>query len=241
MDATTIRRLARCLDWARQRRRKAAAQWHLRLDRQTFLPRFAIVGTAGEHDTVRARELCAGGRAGEIVIFDKASVDWGHLADPALRDVFWVPRAQDNLRGRGGRRFQRGRPGNLLRDAPIRLTGPARQPYPVELRRVVALVEVAGQLREMTFLTNTLDWSAPTIADPYRGRGPIERFCKQIEQPLQLAAFLGTSANAVRWQVWTALLTCVLLRFGAWLSQWAHSVTRRFLGTPPQAFLAGLG
>jgi hypothetical protein len=270
VDATTIQLIARCLDWAKHRRRKAAAKCHLRLDLQTFLPRCAIVDTAGEHETRRAHELCAGVRAGEIVIFDKAYVDFAHLADLAMREVFWVTRAKDNLCCRVKRKLQSGVQGNILRDDLIRLTGPARKHYPVELRRVVARVEVDGELREMTFLTNHLEWSAQTIADLYRSRWAIEVFFKQLKQTLQLADFLGNSANAVRWQVWTALLTYVLLRFCAWLSQWAHSFTRlfallrsalwqklelrsllevygtaggggRFLGTPQQAFLAGFG
>jgi DDE family transposase/uncharacterized protein DUF4372 len=270
VDATTIQLIARCLDWAKHRRRKAAAKCHLRLDLQTFLPRFAIVDTAGEHDNLRARELCAGVRAGEIVIFDKAYVDFTHLADLSMREVFWVTRAKDNLRCRVKCKLQHGRHGNILRDDLIRLTGPARKAYPVELRRVVAWVEVDGEMREMTFLTNHLEWSAQTITDLYRCRWEIEVFFKQLKQTLQLADFLGNSANAVRWQVWTALLTYVLLRFCAWLSQWGHSFTRlfallrsalwqklelrsllevygtaggggRFLGTPQQAFLAGFG
>jgi hypothetical protein len=223
VDATTIQLIARCLDWAKHRRRKAAAKCHLRLDLHTFLPRFAIVDTAGEHDNLRARELCAGVRAGEIVIFDKAYLDFAHLADLAMRGVFWVTRAKDNLRCRVVRCH-----GNILRDDLIRLTGPARKHYPVELRRVVARVEVDGELREMTFLTDHLEWSAQTIADLYRCRWAIEVFFKQIKQTLQLADFLGNSANAVRWQVWTALLTYLLLRFCAWLSQWGHSFTRLF-------------
>jgi len=270
VDATTIQLVARCLDWAKHRR-KAAAKCHLRLDLQTFLPRFALVDTAGEHDNLRARELCAGVQAGEIVIFDKAYVDFAHLADLAMREVFWVTRAKDNLQCRVVRKFQHGVHGKILRDDLIVLTsGPSAKAYPVELRRVVALVEVDGQLRTMVFLTNNLEWSAQTIADLYRCRWQIEVFFKQIKQTLQLADFLGNSANAVRWQVWTALLTYVLLRFCAWLSQWAHSCTRlfallrsalwqklelrsllqvygtaegggRFLGTPQQAYLAGFG
>jgi IS4 transposase len=80
----------------------------------------------------------------------------------------------------------------------------------------------------MEFLTNNLEWSAPSIADLYRCRWPIEVFFKQIKQTLQLADFLGTSANAVRWQVWTALLTYLLLRYVAFLSQWGHSFSRLF-------------
>src|SRR5487761_2609748 len=154
VDSTTIQLVARCMDWAKHRRRKASAKCHVRLNLQSFLPHFAIVDTAREHDNVRARELCAGVRAGEIVIFDKAYVDFSHLADLAMREVFWVTRAKDNLEYRVGRKFQRGRVGNILADDLIELIiGTTRQAYPNWMRRVVALVEVDGQAREMVFLT----------------------------------------------------------------------------------------
>jgi hypothetical protein len=152
VDSTTIQLVARCLDWAKHRRRKAAAKCHVRLNLQTFLPRFALVDTAGEHDNLRAHELCAGVQAGEIVIFDRAYVDFAPLADLSLREVFWVTRAKENMQFRVVRRFQSGPDGNLLRDDLIQLTGAAGQAYPVELRRVVALVEVDGELRELVFL-----------------------------------------------------------------------------------------
>jgi hypothetical protein len=269
VDSTTIQLVARCMDWAKHRRRKAAAKCHVRLNLQTFLPHFAIVDTAGEHDNRRARELCAGVRAGEIVIFDKAYVDFAHLADLAMREVFWVTRAKDNLDYRVVRKFQRGRLGNILADDLIELTtAKSLKAYPNWMRRVVALVEVDGEMREMVFLTNNLEWSAQTIADLYRCRWSIEVFFKELKQTLQLADFLGHNANAVRWQVWTALLVYLLLRFCAFLSQWGHSFTRlfallrsalwqklelrsllevygtaggggRFLGTPQQAYLPG--
>ncbi len=270
VDSTTIQLVARCMDWAKHRRRKAAAKCHVRLNLQTFLPHFVIVDTAGEHDNARARELCAGVRAGEIVIFDKAYVDFGHLADLALREVFWVTRAKENLEYRVVRKFQRGRVGNILADDLIELTtSHSQKAYPNWMRRVVALVEVDGEMREMVFLTNNLEWSPQTIADLYRCRWSIEVFFKELKQTLQLADFLGHNANAVRWQVWTALLVYLLLRFCAFLSQWGHSFTRlfalvrsalwqklqlrsllevygtaggggRFLGTPQQAYLPGL-
>jgi IS4 transposase len=87
---------------------------------------------------------------------------------------------------------------------------------------------VDGKEVEMMFLTNNLEWSAQSIADLYRCRWQIEVFFKQIKQTLQLADFLGTTANAVRWQVWTALLVYVLLRYVAFLSQWGHSFSRLF-------------
>ena len=229
VDSTTIPLIASCLDWAKHRRRKAAAKCHLRLDLQSFLPRFAIVDTARHNDAKRARELCAGVQAGEIVIFDKAYVDFQHLADLAMREVFWVTRAKENLSFRVVRCLQHGAVGKILRDDLIQLQSPATMAdYPVELRRIVALVEVDGREVEMEFLTNNLEWSAASISELYRCRWQIEVFFKQIKQTLQLADFLGTSANAVRWQVWTALLVYLLLRYLAFLSEWSHSFSRLF-------------
>ena len=70
---------------------------HMRLDLQTFLPRFALVKAAGTHDSTEAPELCADIRAGEVVVFDKAYVDFSHLHTLTQRDVFWVTRAKDNM------------------------------------------------------------------------------------------------------------------------------------------------
>jgi len=229
VDSTTIPLIASCMDWAKHRRRKAAAKCHLRLDLQSFLPRFAIVDTARHNDAKRARELCAEVKAGEIVIFDKAYMDFTHLADLSLREVFWVTRAKENLNCRVVRSFQQGVFGKILRDDLIELQTPvSRDAYPVELRRIVALVEVDGQEVEMVFLTNNLEWSAASIVELYRCRWQIEVFFKQIKQTLQLADFLGTTANAVRWQVWTALLVYLLLRYLAFLSNWSHSFSRLF-------------
>ncbi len=177
VDSTTIQLIASCMDWAKHRRRKAAAKCHLRLDLQSFLPRFAIIDTARQADGKRARELCAGIKEGEIVIFKNAG---------------------------------------------------SQKSYPQILRRITAWVEVDGKERLMTFLTNHLTWSPESVAELYRCRWRIETFFKQIKQTLQLADFLGTSANAVRWQVWTALLVYLLLRYLAFLSNWAHSFSRLF-------------
>lgn len=98
--------------------------------------------------------------------------------------------------------------------------------YPGMLRRVTARVEIDAEICELVLLTNNLEWSAGSVADLYRCRWQIESFFKQIKQTLQLADFLGHSANAVKWQVWMALLVYVLLRFQAWRSHWAHSFSR---------------
>jgi hypothetical protein len=229
VDSTTIQLVASCMDLAKHRRRKAAAKCHLRLDLHSFLPRFAIIDTARENDAKRARELCAAIRAGEIVVFDKAYLDFAHLFDLLERGVFWVTRAKENLAFKVIGELPLPAGGAILRDQLIVLSGAAAaNDYPEVLRRIVALVEIDGRAQEMVFLSNNVEWSPASVADLYRCRWSIEAFFKQIKQTLQLADFLGHNANAVRWQVWTALLVYVLLRFLAFVHDWGHSFTRLF-------------
>ena len=90
VDSSTIKLFANCMDWARHRRRKAAAKLHLRLNLQNFLPAFAVVDAAKGHDNTKAHELCSGLKAGEIVVFDMAYIDYKHLYLLTQRGVFWV-------------------------------------------------------------------------------------------------------------------------------------------------------
>ena len=96
------------------------------------------------------------------------------------------------------------------------------------MRLVTATVERDGKPKVMTFLTNNMTWSPSSICDLYKSRWGIEVFFKQIKQTLQLADFLGHSENAMRWQVWMALLTYVLLRYVSFLGRWTRSFRRLF-------------
>ena len=229
-DPTTIPLIASCPDWARHRRRKAAAKCHLRLETCRVFCRALPVSTPPDTTTPSAPGNGAPpSRQAKSSSVTRLTVDFAHLAALCLRLVFGGTRAQDNLRFKVVRRYPRGALGKIRRDDPIGLTPPAsRQDFPDLMRRIVALVAGEGREGARVFLSNNLDWSAASIADLYRCRWPIEVFCKQIKQPLPLAAFLGTSANAGRWQVWTALLVYRLLRYLAFVAQWAHSFSRRF-------------
>lgn len=227
VDSTVMQLVANCMDWAKHRRRKAAAKMHLRLDLHSFLPSFAIVDTAGEHDNKRAREVCAGILAGEIVVFDKAYVDFPHLAELDERGVSWVTRAKDNMKFRVVKNLTKGHK-NIIKDQIIKLQGKHKG---MEIRRVEAWVEIDGEWRTMVFMSNNIDWSPQSVCDLYRRRWDIEVFFKQVKQSLKLGSFLGHSANAVRWQVYTALMVYVLLRYMAHLADWADSFTRFFAVT----------
>lgn len=227
VDSTTIELLASCMDWAKHRRRKAAAKCHLRLDLRSQLPQCVLIDTARENDGRRAAELCAGLRAGEIALFDRAYVDYDHLFALEQRGVFWVTRAREHMAFRVVKKRLKKPAGQILRDDEVRLTSElGRRHYPKRLRRVEALVEIEGEPRVLVFLTNHLGWAPGSVAELYRCRWQIESFFKQIKQTLQLSDFLGNSANAVRWQLWSALLCYVLLRYLGVLSRWASSFTR---------------
>lgn len=186
--------------------------WHVRLDFQSLLPRM-VIDQARPHDNIHARALCAGVKAGEIVIGNRAYLDLEHLLALFERGVFWGVREKENFRYDVIEKRAVAAVSGILRDEIIMLN------KRVQAQRVAALVEVNGEEREMIFLTNNFAWSARAIADLYRCRcrWQIEVFFKQLKQTLQLADFLGNSKNAVKWQLWTALLLMLLLRYLAYL------------------------
>ena len=225
-DSTTIKLVVNCLDWAKHRRRKAAAKCHLRLDLQTFLPAFVLVKPANTHDSTEAKELCAGVKSGEIVVFDRAYVDYEHLNHLSGRDVFWVSRAKKNMNYEVMGQHSEPK-GNIISDQRIKLyLDKAQKDYPDEFRRVEAQVMVKDELTTMVFITNNFEWAPSSIAELYKARWAIEVFFKEIKQNLQLADFLGQNENAVRWQIWTALLTYLILRFIKFQAQWKSTFKR---------------
>lgn len=230
VDSSTIKLVANNMDWAKHRRRKAAAKLHLRMNVRSFLPGFAIVQEAKQADNKKARELCAHIEPGEIVVFDKAYVDYEHLGDLARRGVNWVSRAKSNMAYKVTKRLIKKPEGKILSDNLIKLTNEkSKNSYGENgaiLRMVVAMVEIEGKEVKMEFITNNEKWAPSSVCDLYRSRWEIEVFFKQIKQNLKLCDFLGNNANAVRWQIWMALLTYVLLRYLGYLSRWDHSFSR---------------
>ena len=229
IDSSTIQLALNCFDWAKHRRRKAAAKLHMNLDVGSRLPSLAVVESAAAHDSKRAEALCKGLSAGDIAVADRAYTDFGFMRGLDTRGIFFV------LRNKQRTRFQvlgstgKGElPAGVLADEIVEpmlvksrgLCGEMR------LRRVRALVEVDGRMRELTFLTNNLEWAPRTVAELYRARWEAEIFFKEIKQTCQIRDFVGYNEYAVRWQVWIGLLAHLLLRFMAHLSKWGLSFSR---------------
>jgi hypothetical protein len=228
VDSTTIHLVANCMDWAKHRRRKAAAKCHMNLNLQSMLPRYAVVDTAHLTDNQKAREVCGALQDGEIVVFDKAYMDFDHLNDLDERGVCWVTRPKRNIKYRVVRESNTTHP-RIIKDQIVELADyNTKKKYQKRFRLIKAFVEIDGKELMMTFITNNLHWSAWTVAELYRARWEIEVFFKEVKQTVQLVDFVGHNKNAVQWQIWLALLTHLLLRFLAHLSSWNHSFTRLF-------------
>ena len=225
IDSTTIQLVLNCIDWAKHRRRKAAAKAHVLLNITSFLPSVVVVESANHHDSTRAAALTAGFKAGDILLADRGYVDFGFLFGLEVRRAFFVTRQRGPLKYevKEGREVS----GDVISDEVIVLTGDeTREKYTKPLRRIFAVVELNGQKHDMVFLTNNLDWAAETICELYRARWNIEVFFKELKQTLQFADFIGYNENAVKWQVWIGLLVHMLLHYAKFLSTWTQSFAR---------------
>lgn len=226
IDSTTLQLTLNCIDWAKHRRKKAAAKTHMRLNTASMLPSFAVVEEAGHHDSTRAAQLCADLKAGDVLTADRAYVDLTFLYNLHQRDVFFVLREKkkmlfDVMETRATTDAR------ILSDQIVSVSAKkTAEKYPQVLRRVTAIVEVDGKDVVMTFLTNNMQWSPRTIAELYRARWSIEVFFKEIKQTLQLSDFVGYNDKAVKWQVWIGLLAHLLLRFLKHVSNWVLSFSR---------------
>ena len=208
IDSTTIDLCLSMYDWAHFCRTKGAVKLHLVLDHDGYLPRFAVITDGKVSDIEVAREMSF--PAGTIVVEDRGYTDYELYARWTESGVFFVSRLRANalfevLEERDVPQRQ-----SVLKDQIIRLTGKP-QKCPHLLRRVEAVREDTGEI--LVFVTNHYRLAASTIAAIYKDRWQIELFFKALKQNLKIKTFVGTSANAVKTQIWTALISMLLLRY----------------------------
>src|ERR1700756_5238905 len=210
LDATLIELCASIFDWAQYRRTKGAVKLHLLLDHQGLLPSYALVTEGRVHESRVARTLRF--EPGTIVVLDRGYTDYAWFNSLDADGVYFVTRMKDNADyGVLERRPVPAR-GPVQRDEIIFLYKLAREGQrDLFLRRIEVWDET--QQRTLVFLTNHRPFAASTIAAIYHQRWQIELFFKALQQNLRLKTFVGTSANALQIQVWTALLALLLLKY----------------------------
>jgi len=209
IDASTIDLCLSLYDWATFRRKKGAVKLHLMLNHQGCLPSWALITTGKVHDVTVAQTLEF--EPGTIVAMDRGYVDYALFGRWTDEGVWFVTRAKSNMAYRVVKTRELPGRGNVLLDQEIVLTGyDAQRECPHRLRRIVVWDE--EQQREIVLLTNQMDFAASTIGRIYKDRWQIELFFKAIKQNLKIKTFVGTSENAVKVQIWTALLCMLVLK-----------------------------
>jgi len=208
LDSTSIDLCAELFDWARYKRTKGAVKLHLVLDHAGYLPCFAVLTDGKSHDVTVGRTLRF--EPGTIVAMDKGYVDytwWKQMTDDG---VYFVTRLKQDLKYEVTGQRPAPKNSSVVSDREIRIT-PDRLGFQLKLRLVTIRDE--DHQRELTFLTNHLDFGATTIARIYKERWQIELFFKSLKQLLRVRTFVGTSANALKTQMWTALIAILLLKY----------------------------
>jgi Domain of unknown function (DUF4372)/Transposase DDE domain len=210
LDSTTISLCLTLFPWASFRRAKGGVKVHVLLDHDDYMPSFVRITEARHHDRTAARFLNLS--KGSIVAFDRAYNDYGLFGIWTQNGIFFVTRMKENALYVVEE--ERNVPLNrsILSDQIIRLIGSkAEEKCPYCLRRVVVWDNVNNC--EIVLLTNHLTFGSTTIAAIYKDRWEIEVFFKTLKQHLKVKTFIGTSENALRIQIWTALIALLLLKY----------------------------
>jgi len=210
LDSTTISLCLSLFPWAEFRRAKGGVKAHVLLDHDDYMPSYVLISKAKMHDANVLALLSL--TPGSIVAMDRAYNDYTQFALWTEAGVYFVTRMKDNAVYEVIEERPVPLHRTILSDEIILLTGAqAQKKCPHKLRRIVVWDE--DNQREIVLLTNHLEFGATTIADIYKERWQIELFFKALKQNLKVKTFVGTSPNALRTQIWTALITMLLLKY----------------------------
>jgi len=209
LDATVIDLCAEMFPWAVFRRTKGAVKLHFTLDHDGYLPTFLVITDGKHHEGPLAREQTF--PPGTVLVFDKGYTDFEWFADLTAAGIFFVTRLKRNADYTVIERRTPPQDRGIVCDQIIRFRGPVtRRRYPGSLRRVVMRTAEGERLE---FLNKHLTLGASTVARIYKDRWQIELFFKALKQNLRVKTFVGTSANALHIQIWTALIALLVLKY----------------------------
>jgi hypothetical protein len=208
LDSTTIDLCLNLFRWARFRKTKAAVKLHTLLDLHCAVPVFIHISDGKLHDVNILDELPI--EPGAYYVMDRGYLDFARLYAIHKQSGFFVTRAKSNLDCRCLSSAAVDKTSGLRADQIIRLRGPrSRDLYPEPFRRIAYRDPETS--KRLVFLTNVTELPALVIARLYKCRWQIELFFKWIKQNLRIRHFFGTSANAVKTQVWIAVCVYVLV------------------------------
>jgi len=211
LDATTISLCLSLFDWAKYKTKKGAVKMHTLLDYDGHLPAYVNITDGKTADNKGAYDVPL--LKGSVIVADRFYNDFALLNVWDSNGVYFVVRHKDNIKFRTIKELElpQDKHQHLLKDEIIELTGTkTKERYPKKLRRVALWDDKNGQTIEV--ITNQMSWTANTITELYKARWEVEIFFRDIKQQLHIKSFIGTSQNAVMIQIWTALITILILK-----------------------------
>lgn len=211
MDSSIIPLCLSLFDWAKFRTTKGAIKLHAVLDYDSALPCYANISDGKKHDLKVAENTVF--PKGSVLVVDRAYVDYTWLNNLDSTGVIFVIRLKSNADIEIVESYvTNDKHEHILSDQDIRLTGfYTSKNYPKRLRIVSVYDELNKQT--LTLLTNQLSWTADTISQLYKARWDVEVFFKHLKQLFRIKTFVGTSANAVRIQMWCSMIAILLLKY----------------------------
>ena len=216
LDSTTISLCLEMFPWAKFRRAKGGVKAHVLLDHDDYLPRYVLITEARRSDVKMADAFPL--NPGSIVVMDRGYNDYALFGQWTDQKIYFVTRLKDNaayqVLAEGPVPANR----NILSDQLIQFSGEKAQKDCPSLLRRVAVWDALNE-REIVLLTNLQEFGSTTIAAIYKDRWEIELFFKALKQNLKVKTFVGTSENALRIQIWTALIAILLLK-------WLHHLSK---------------
>ena len=216
LDSTTISLCLTLFPWAQFRRAKGGVKAHVLLDHDDYLPAYVLLTEARRSDVKLADSFAL--NPGSIVAVDRGYTDYALFGRWSIQGVYFVTRLKDGAAFEVVEECEIPQNRKILADQIIRLTGAkAQADYPDLLRRIVVWDE--SNERQVVLRTNLLEFGSSTIAAIYQQRWQIELFFKALKQNLKVKSFVGTSENALRIQIWTALTALLLLK-------WLHHLSK---------------
>ena len=206
-DSTTIDLCLSVFWWAKFRKRKGGVKVHTLYDLETQIPAFFHITEAAVHDSKAMKEIPY--EPGSYYIFDRAYNNFKMLYKIHQIEAYFVIRSKKNLKYKAIK-WKRRLPKNVRSDVTLELTGFYPKQYYPETLRLVRYWD-QEQEREFTFLTNATQISALQVAELYKNRWQVELFFKWLKQHLKIKKFWGTTENAVRIQIYSAVSTYCLV------------------------------
>ncbi len=206
-DSTTVSLCLEVFWWAKFSKYKGGIKIHTLYDLETQIPAFFHISTASVYDSKVMKEIPI--ESGAYYIFDRGYNNFKELYRIHCTGSFFVVRAKSNLQYKCIK-WKRRLPDGILTDAEIELTfSDSRKRYPEHLRLVRFFDE--EQSREFMFLSNAFELTSSQVADLYKNRWQIELFFKWLKQHLKIKRFWGTTENAVRIQIYSAICAYCLV------------------------------